>query len=90
MTNDSISYQEICYSDFIIGKFLNASWENSENVFKADYKFYTNPEKVKEFVKTVLGNFVISQTQYSFLLKNEHCVIEIRGIHRNSTSVQIF
>ena len=90
MPNDSISYQEICYSDFILGKFLNASWENSENVFKVDYKFYTTPEKLKEFVKTVLGNFVISQTQYSFLLKSEQCIIEIRGIHRNSTSVQIF
>ena len=90
MPNDSISYQEICYSDFILGKFLNSSWENSENVFKADYKFYTNPENLKEFVKAVLPDFVISQTQYSFLLKSEQCVIEIRAIHRNSTSVQIF
>jgi ATPase family associated with various cellular activities (AAA) len=90
MPNDSIYFQEICYSDFILGKFLNSSWENSENVFKAEYKFHTNPENLKEFVKTVLCDFVISQTQYAFILKNEQCIIEIRGIHRNSTSAQIF
>lgn len=90
MPNDSITYQEICYSDFIIGKFLNSFWEQSENVFKAEYKFYTTVEELKLFLKTALCDFVIAQTQYSFLLKNDNCAIEIRGIHRNSTNVQIF
>jgi DNA polymerase III delta prime subunit len=90
MPNDSISYQEICYSDFILGKFLNTFWEKSENVFKSEYKFYTTPEKLEEFIKNVLHDLVVSQTHYSILFKNDKCHIEIRSIHRNSTNVQIF
>lgn len=90
MTTNSITYTEICYSDYVLGQFLNSFWEKSENIFKATYKFYATNEKILEFVKTKLTDFVASQTQYSFLLKNECCMIEIRGVHRNSTSVQIF
>lgn len=90
MSTDSIAYTEICYSDYIIGKFLNSFWERNENVFKEEYKFYATTKTILEFLKTKLTDFVISQTAYSILIKNDKCLIEIRGVHRNSTSVQIF
>lgn len=90
MSSDSIAYTEICYSDYIIGKFLNSFWEKSESIFKEEYKFYATNQSINDFVRNKLSDFVVSQTAYSFLLKNDKCLVEIRGVHRNSTSVQIF
>lgn len=86
--NGSITLQEMCYSDFIVGKFLNTFWERHESVFKLDYKFYTTEDELNEFLRVNFGDFVICQTQYTTLIKNDKCIIELRSVHRNSSSVQ--
>lgn len=86
---DSIMLQEMSYSDFIVGKFLNTFWERSESVFRMDYKFYTSDMQLREFIMKEFNDFVISQTHYTTLIKNDKCIMEISKVKRNSSFVAI-
>jgi hypothetical protein len=78
-------------TELFLDEFSIKFWKNGANLFQREIRILTSNEKIIEFFRTQLSEFLISQNNQSMLFKYEElCIVEVPYVYKGSAFVRIY